>query len=177
MPPSFTSVRKTTRAILDETHFIKHHLKLAWYRADNDRRDGFPERNGEILGIVSSDISDLTSALALGPKDEIEQSQKAFMEHLHAAQRHIVAAKRQLLNLTGLDHETAQQIAEELARKTRDCENCGRTVAGNRDDRLIRGRCDTCYRYLDKHKKDRPIPYDPTSTSKKKFVPAERTTR
>lgn len=175
MPLSVRIMTKTVRDILDESWFIKHSLPIAWYRAECDRLDGFPTRNGEILGIVSSEISDLTANIALGPPDQIERSQKQAIEHLQAAQRHIAAAKRQMLFLTGLDHETAQRIAEEHKRKSSECSNCERLITGSRDDRSIGGRCDTCYRYYKKHQRERPQEYDRTKQAKRTFVPENGT--
>lgn len=165
--PSVSAIKKTVRTVLDDGYFVKQQIHVAWTRAESDRRDGFPDRKHESLGVATSDTSDSTSSIALGPPDEIEQTQTSIVQHLYAAQRHIAAARRQTLDLAGLDQAEAQRIVDEQSRKSTECLNCRRIVTNSRDDRIVRGRCDTCYRYVTKHGIDREVSPDQQKIEKR----------
>jgi ribosomal protein S27AE len=157
MPPSLPSTKKIVKAVLTDAHWVKHNLSGAFERAHADRQDGFPDRTGEQSEAKKSGISDPTSALALGPGDRVERQQTQLIEHLAKARHHIQQAKNYCVELAGLPQETAQQISDELQRKTRDCQHCNRVVGNTRDDRLVAGRCDTCYRFWSRNGYDRQL--------------------
>lgn len=127
-------------------------------RAQDDMQDGFPLRNGEPLGVMSSDISDVTSRLALGEPDEIEIMAKRLAHHLSEAKRHLKLATYDVQKLCGLTPEEARRISDALEQKVRQCVNCACIVANNRDDRLVSGRCKTCYEYKRRNSVDRQVP-------------------
>ena len=155
--------KKLVRQALDDLHISKPRREKALTRAEADMAGGYPDRNGELLGVMTSDISDVTSQLALGPKDEIEHRKDLFNWHLKEAARHLRAAKTDMFSLIGLSHEEARRIVEEQSKTSTKCLNCEIIVTGTRgdpekgiaDDRLKKGRCQSCYDFLKNNGVDR----------------------
>lgn len=149
--------KKRVSECFGHLHFLKSNLEAAFIRAEADMASGFVSRNGEMIGVVSSDVSDPTSSIALGPKDEIEQKLKRLYEHLYQAERHLKYATYDASFLIGLPPEEAQRIAEIALRRTTECQHCKRIVANNPDDRLRVGRCRQCYDFYSRNGSDREL--------------------
>lgn len=159
--------KQAVRQILDHGHFVKNRILEALDRAELDMRSGFPDRNGEPLGVASSSTSDSTSQLALGPKDQIEYRRDRMIQKIFDALRMIEDIENDIVFLLGMTPEEAKKVVAEETRKTRQCENCDRIVAATREDRLITGRCKQCYDYYRRNNKEKPK--EPEFVTSKRF--------
>jgi len=157
MKPSTNNFIRLRRNILELGFTIKRNLPTALDRAERDCQGGFPDRNGEPLGVMSSDTTDSTASLALGSRDEIAHRRDMLFIHLREAERHLKLARTDMFFLIGLSQEEAQRLVEQQAQKMTNCLNCGHVVTRIGEDRLIKDRCRSCYDHLKNNGIDREI--------------------
>ena len=132
--------------LIKDSHFIKNHIPKAYSRAEQDRQDGFPNRTGESLGRRSTK-SDPTATIALGPKDEIAETQKELDKHIATAAKNLRLARIKTEQLEGLSQEEGQRLKRSLTSKVSICLNCEEIITGSPGDTRRNGRCNACYQY------------------------------
>lgn len=111
---------------------------------------------------VPCDVNDrsvgerVANAVDKGKVDTVADRARELLDDLDACNRHAHAAIAAVNFLRALDPEHARKLAESLVGAIASCYNCGRLVAGTRDDRLRAGRCDACFKFRQRNHKERP---------------------
>jgi hypothetical protein len=124
---------------------VRQTLDVTVERAYRDAMDGNHSRTFDATGAPTGSNDPVGDAVAAGRLDAVAAAYGRLVHSIGQASRYASSAYHARCQLVPLPAKEARRLAEADHAQTATCNDCGRTVAQTRDDRLRAGRCLKCF--------------------------------